>query len=88
LKSFDKDFHHDAPCPKSIYTDFIKAYSRPNDLIVDGFVGSGTVSIGLTLGRNVIGFDVDPQSIEFCQKRFEECLQEKEQAKINLSFAA
>ena len=88
LKSVDEDFHHDAPCPTSIYTDFIKAYSRPNDLIVDGFVGSGTVSIGLTLGRNVIGYDVDPKSIEFCNKRFEECLQEKEQAKIGLSIAA
>lgn len=88
LKFFDKDFHHDAPCPKSIYTDFIKAYSRPNDLIVDGFVGSGTISIGLTLGRNVIGFDVDPKSIEFCQKRFEECLKEKEQAKTELLIAA
>ena len=88
LKSVDEDFHHDAPCPKSIYSDFIKAYSRPNDLIVDGFVGSGTISIGLTLGRNVIGFDVDPKSIEFCHKRFEECLLEKEQAKIGLSIAA
>jgi|LauGreDrversion4_2_1035121.scaffolds.fasta_scaffold100993_1 DNA modification methylase len=88
LKSVDENFQHDAPCPTSIYTDFIKAYSRPNDLIVDGFVGSGTVSIGLTLGRNVIGFDLDPKSIEFCQKRFEESLQKREQEKIELSIAA
>jgi len=88
LKSVDANFRHDAPCPTTIYTRFIKAYSKPNDFILDGFVGSGTVSIGLTLGRNVIGFDVDPKSIEFCQKRFEECLQEKEQAKIGLSIAA
>ncbi|MEY4987633.1 MAG: hypothetical protein RL567_1412 [Bacteroidota bacterium] len=88
LKSVDENFQHDAPCPTSIYTDFIKAYSQPNDLIVDGFVGSGTVSIGLTLGRNVIGFDVDPKSIEFCQKRFEESLQKREQEKIEISIAA
>jgi DNA modification methylase len=88
LKSFDKDFHHDAPCPKSIYSDFIRAYSRPNEVIADGFVGSGSISIGLTLGRNVIGFDVDPKSIEFCHKRFEVCLLEKEQAQTELLIAA
>lgn len=88
LKSVDKDFQHDAPCPTSIYKDFIKAYSRPNDLIVDGFAGTGTVSIGLTLGRPVVAYEIDPISVEFCQKRFDECLQEKEQAKIGLSIAA
>ncbi len=88
LNSIDKDFHHDAPCPTSIYSDFIKAYSRPNEIIVDGFAGTGTVSIGLTLGRHVVAFEIDPKSVEFCQKRFEECLQEKEQAKINLAIAA
>ncbi len=88
LKSVDKDFQHDTPCPTSIYKDFIKAYSRPNDLIVDGFAGTGTVSIGLTLGRPVVAYEIDPISVEFCQKRFDECLQEKEQAKIGLSIAA
>lgn len=88
IKSVDKDFQHDGPCPESIYSKFIKAYSRPNDLIADGFVGTGTVSIGLSLGRNVIGYDVDPKSIEFCKKRFDECLEKKEQAKIELSIAA
>lgn len=88
LKSFDKDFHHDAPCPKSIYTDFIKAYSRPNEVIVDGFAGSGTISIGLTLGRKVIAYEIDPKSVEFCQKRFDECLLEKEQSKMVMSIAA
>ncbi|MHA8061398.1 DNA methyltransferase [Aquirufa beregesia] len=81
LKAIDKDFKHDAPCPTSIYTSMIKSYSKPNDWIVDGFVGSGTVSIGLTLGRNVIGYDVDPKSIEFCEKRFEKCLEERESFK-------
>jgi tRNA/tmRNA/rRNA uracil-C5-methylase (TrmA/RlmC/RlmD family) len=55
---------------------------------VDGFVGSGTVSIGLANGRNVIGFDVDPKSIEFCQKRFEECLNKREMPKTELLIAA
>ena len=28
--------------------------------------------------RNIIGFDVDPESVEFCQKRFEKFIQEKQ----------
>jgi len=88
LTSIDKEFQHDGPCSSVIYADFIRAYSKPNDLIADGFVGSGTVSIGLENGRNVIGFDVDPKSIEFCQKRFEECLNKREIPKTELSIAS
>lgn len=88
LKSIDKDFKHDAPCPTSIYEKFIKAYSKPKDLIVDGFVGSGTLVIGLYLGRDIIGYDVDPKSIEFCQKRFDKCLDEKIQNQEEIVIAA
>jgi DNA modification methylase len=30
----------------------------------------------LKLGRNVIGYDIDPASIDFCQKRFKAILGE------------
>jgi DNA modification methylase len=74
----DNDFQHDAPCPEKIYEYFIKAYSKPGDIICDGFVGSGTIGIGLSMGRNVIGYDVDPVSIKFAKKRFDKILKEKE----------
>jgi DNA modification methylase len=77
LKVVDSDFTHDAPCPEEIYECFIKAYSRPGDIICDGFVGSGTIAVGLSMGRNVIGFDVDPVSIKFVKKRFDKVLEEK-----------
>jgi DNA modification methylase len=67
----DPSFKHDAPAPTPIYELFIQAYSNPGDIIADFFVGSGTVGVGLKMGRNVIGFDVDPLSIEFSKKRFE-----------------
>jgi DNA modification methylase len=88
LESVEKEFKHDAPCPTSIYSTFIKAYSKPNDWIADGFVGSGTISSGLTLGRNVISYDIDPKSIEFCEKRFNKCLQERELSKDFIQVAA
>jgi DNA modification methylase len=73
----DSEFSHDAPAPEQIYeTFFIKAYSRPGEIVLDNFVGSGTVGVALKLGRNVIGYDVDPVSIEFARKRFEKILGE------------
>jgi DNA modification methylase len=82
LKVVDTDFQHDAPCPEKIYEYFIKAYSKPGDTICDGFVGSGTIGIGLSMGRNVIGFDVDPVSIKFVKKRFDKVLEEKDTTSV------
>jgi DNA modification methylase len=48
----------------------------PGDTVVDNFVGGGSVGVALKLGRNVIGYDVDPVSIEFARKRFERILGE------------
>lgn len=76
LKNIDPDFTHDAPCREEIYETFIKAYSNPGDLILDQFVGACTLSVGLKLGRNIIGYDVDPVSIEFSKKRCEYVLNE------------
>lgn len=71
FKAIDPNFQHDAPAPEELYKIFIEAYSRPGDTILDSFLGSGTIGVGLTMGRKVIGYDVDPLSIEFSQKRFE-----------------
>jgi DNA modification methylase len=82
LKVVDNDFTHDAPCPEEIYEYFIKAYSKKGDTICDGFVGSGTIGVGLSMGRNVIGFDVDPVSIKFVKKRFDKVLEEKDTTSV------
>jgi DNA modification methylase len=71
LNEIDSNFYHDAPTPTKIYELFIEAYSNPGDYIADFFVGTGTIGVGLKMGRKVIGFDVDPLSIAFSQKRFE-----------------
>lgn len=76
-ESVDKDFQHDAPCREDIYQPFIRAYSTVGDTIIDAFVGTGTASVGLAMGRNVIGFDVDHESIEFSKKRMEKILKER-----------
>jgi len=90
FKEIDPDFKHDAPCPTELYEILIEAYSKPGDTILDGFVGSGTVGVGLQMGRKVIGYDVDPESIEFARKRFEWFLQNRNKMddQNNLSIAA
>ena len=49
--------------------------SEPNDLVLDPFLGSGTVlEIALELGRNATGFEIDPryeESIQLRLKRIE-----------------
>ena len=85
LKVVDQDFQHDAPCPEKIYEIFIEAYSRPGETILDGFIGSGTAAIGLAIGRNVIGYDVDPVSIEFTKKRCEDFLKKSEQKLLSMA---
>lgn len=85
FKHIDNSFTHEAPAPGNLYRKFIGAYSNPSDTIADGFIGSGTVAVGLSMGRNIIGYDVDPVSIEFARKR---CEYELEQLKLCLKIAA
>ncbi len=87
-EAVDKDFQHDAPCREDIYTPFIQAYSKVGDTILDAFVGTGTVGVGLAMGRNVIGFDVDYESIEFSEKRFEKILTDRNNGVSELKQAA
>lgn len=52
--------------PKNI----ILRYSKPGDLILDQFVGSGTTLIEASeLGRYAIGCDINPKAIEITKQR-------------------
>jgi ParB family chromosome partitioning protein len=44
---------------------FINFYSKPGDLLLDGFCGRGSnVLVGAALGRKVVGYDLSPQNLE------------------------
>jgi DNA modification methylase len=52
--------------------NIILRYSKPGDLILDQFVGSGTTLIeAKSLGRNAIGCDVNPEAIKKSRQRIE-----------------
>ena len=57
--------------PLAIATRIVSASSRPNDIVIDFFAGSGTVGEACrTLGRRFILVDDNPEAIEVMAKRF------------------
>lgn len=82
----DPDFTHDAPAPLEIYDRFLNSYSEPGMTFLDIFSGSGQGLIsGMRHGLNVIGYDIDPVSIEFCQKRIDQEFEKRNPSEYNLA---
>lgn len=64
--------NHPAQFPIALVERIIKACSRPGDIILDPFMGSGTVAeVALQLGRQVVGFEVDPNYLQISTERLE-----------------
>lgn len=83
------EFYHQAPTSVNIYEKFILGYSNPGENVGDLFVGSGSgLESAILNGRNGYGWDVDHESIDFCNKRLKKRLEEREKAKTKLSIAA
>lgn len=50
--------------PMNVVTEIIKCLSKPGDLILDPFMGSGTIIFSaLSLKRSIIGTDINPLSV-------------------------
>jgi adenine-specific DNA-methyltransferase len=61
---------HPAQFPSAVIERIIKACSPPGGLILDPFMGSGTVAeVGQRLGRKVVGFEIEPRYLEIAEKR-------------------
>ena len=65
INSNQIDRVHPTQKPIGIMTWLISKYSKPDDLILDPFCGSGTTCVAAKmLGRRYIGIDISP---EYCQ---------------------
>ena len=69
-RSADERTPHPAQFPLAVIDRIIKASSRPGDIVLDPFVGSGTTAeAALNSGRLVIGFEIRPDYIEIAAQR-------------------
>lgn len=65
----DKDVHP-ATYPIALSSRCIELFTHRGELVLDPFVGSGTTLVSARdLGRNAVGFDLNPSYVEVCQAR-------------------
>lgn len=64
---------HSAVFPKELPTWFIKLFTKPNDVVLDPFLGSGTTSIAsFQLDRNSIGIEIKKEYYDLALKNIQE----------------
>lgn len=65
----DRDYH---PCqlPESLMERIIKLSTRPGDVVLDAFGGTGTTPVvALQLGRRYVAIDLDPNYVKIMQEK-------------------
>lgn len=78
---------HPAQFPLAVIERIIKACSPPGGLVLDPFIGSGTVAeAALTLGRPVVGIEIESRYIEIAASRIEAAAREIELAASQLKL--
>jgi len=61
---------HSAAFPERLPEFFVKLFSQEGDLVLDPFMGSGTVGVVCKrLGRRFLGIDIVPSYLELAKKR-------------------
>ena len=66
--------NHVAVYPVELVNYFIKGSTKPGDLVLDPFMGTGTTGVSAKqLGRNYIGFELQQEYIDVANKRIDEC---------------
>ena len=63
-------YDHPAIFPEALACDHIISWSNPGDLVLDPFMGSGTVAkMAMQNGRDYLGFDISEEYVELAKKR-------------------
>ena len=82
-KKYDPNFTHDAPAPMAVYKKFVETYTLPGMTCIDIFCGAGQgLEVFAQYGCNVIGVDIDPVSVEFCNKRMSMVLGDRTESQL------
>ena len=65
-----KEFQHATIKPLDIIQTIVKNSSKPNDIVLDTFCGSGTTAIACKeTGRQFIGFEIEPKWVQVANDR-------------------
>ncbi|MGA3067255.1 MAG: site-specific DNA-methyltransferase [Tepidisphaeraceae bacterium] len=74
----EREGWHGCQMPLAVLNRIILASSKPGDLVLDPFNGSGTTCLSAALhGRNFIGIDQSQQYVSFARKRLAHALKQK-----------
>jgi len=69
--------YHPTQKPLKLMEWIIQKYSKPNDLILDPFIGSGTTAVACAKHqRNFIGFELEQKYVDIANKRVKPWLQQ------------
>lgn len=61
---------HPAPFPEALAHDHIVSWSKPDDLVYDPFMGSGTTAyVARSLGRKYLGSEISKEYCDMIEKR-------------------
>jgi DNA modification methylase len=73
----EHDVPHPAKFPLELATDHILSWSSENDLVLDPFMGSGTVAIAASkTNRRYLGIEISPEYVDLAQKRIDDYLRQ------------
>jgi DNA modification methylase len=65
--------NHSAVFPSDLPAWFIKLFTKPDDIVLDPFVGSGTTALSaLQLGRHFVGIEINAEYVELSNQRIHE----------------
>jgi len=80
-----KKVGHPAPFPVELPRRCIELYTYSNEIILDPFMGSGATAIAaLTSGRRYIGYDIDSNYINLCNKRINHWREQSTQKQLRI----
>ena len=61
---------HSAVFPVGLPSWFIRLFTKPDDVVLDPFIGSGTTAVAAaTLGRHFVGIDINSEYAELSYER-------------------
>lgn len=70
IRSVQRNDYHEAMFPEELVKRCIKMYSFPNDVVLDPFMGSGTVAVvSKKLERNYLGYELKQKHVDYANNR-------------------